>query len=64
MERLDRFDRAVKHRFGWFFYMVHGNLIEAPVATIVADAIRNGQIHLTLRDEAVLMAWADEPYRF
>lgn len=37
---------------------------EILVGTVIADAIRAGQIHLNPRDEVVLMAWVDKRYCF
>jgi len=34
------------------------------VGTVIADAIRNGDIHLNHSDEVVLMGWADDPIVF
>lgn len=64
MGKLDRFDRIVKHKFGWFFYMVHGNLITSNEGKAIAKGVRAGQIHLEPCDEAVLLAWDDDPYCF
>jgi hypothetical protein len=64
MDELDRFDKAIRHPFAWYFYMLHGRLISRRVGEVVADAIRRGEIHFNARDETVLMAWADNKYGF
>lgn len=63
-EKLARFDRIVGHQFSWYFYMVHGNRITSAEGKAMAEAIRVGSVHLEPRDEAVLMAWAENPYGF
>jgi hypothetical protein len=64
IERIARFDRKVGHPFAWFFYMVHGNRIIDTVGSEIAAGVRKGNIRLDPRDEAVLMAWAKDPYSF
>lgn len=64
MDRLTRFNWRVQHPFGWYFHMVYGNRVPVYVGEIVAEGITHGQIHLPKCDEAVLMAWIANPYRF
>jgi len=64
MNRLQKFDAAVKVPFGWFFYMVHGNRITADVGHAIAKGVRLGQVGLPINDQAVLMDWDEEPYGF
>lgn len=64
MDRLQKFDVAVKVQFGWFFYMVHGNRISADVGHAIAKAVRLGQVDLPINDQAVLMDWDEDPYCF
>lgn len=64
MDRLTRFDLCVQHPFGWYFHMVYGNRVPVYVGEIVAEGIKRGQICLPKCDEAVLMAWIANPYRF
>jgi hypothetical protein len=64
MDELQRFDRTVGHPFAWYFYMLHGNRISRDVGEAIAHAVRRGDLHLNPNEEAVLLAWADEPYGF
>jgi hypothetical protein len=62
--KLERFDLHMKCKFGWFFFMVHGNRITSTEGHVIAEAVRLGTIKLDPRDEAVLLAWDESPYGF
>lgn len=64
MDELARFDHRVRHSFGWFFHMAYGNRVSDAVGETIAEGIRQGEIHLPASDEAILMAWIADPYRF
>jgi hypothetical protein len=44
--------------------MIHGNRITRGEGEVIADAVRRGEFRLPACDEAVLMAWAADPYGF
>lgn len=50
--------------FGWYFYMLHGNLVPDTAATRILRAAREGLVDLPDHDVGVLTAWADNPYGF
>ena len=64
MDDLARLDDRTKCRFGWYFHMVYGNRVSHHAAEIVIAGIRRGAISLPTRDQAILMDWAADPYRF
>ncbi|AJY38111.1 hypothetical protein I6G56_01000 (plasmid) [Burkholderia humptydooensis] len=62
--KLTQFDERIGHRFAWFFYGVHGNLIKEGQMTRVLEAAEAGLIVLPEHDYQVLRSWGDDPYGF
>ena len=62
--KLEAFDRRIKVPFGWFFYMLHGNRINADVGDRVISMAENGKIVLPEHDYRVLKDWSIQPYAF
>lgn len=50
--------------FGWYFYMLHGNLVPDGAGKRVLTAARQGGLGLPDHDQRVLAAWAESPYGF
>jgi len=62
--KLQTLDRRVKVPFGWYFYMLHGNLVgDDSGKRVVADA-EDGLIVLPEHDYRVLKAWREYGYGF
>ncbi|MGB4010912.1 MAG: hypothetical protein WBL16_08045 [Zwartia sp.] len=62
--KLQTLDRRVKVPFGWYFYMLHGNLVgDGSGKRVVADA-EDGLIVLPEHDYRVLKAWREYGYGF
>jgi len=59
-----KLDRHVGVPFGWFFYMVHGNRVEADAGNRVIRAAEDGTIVLPEHDYRVLKDWEASPYAF
>lgn len=64
MDEVQRFDARLKVPFGWFFYMLHGNRIEACTGRRLLAAAEQGLIVLTEDDYRVLKRWEADPYGF
>ncbi|MEY2117148.1 hypothetical protein [Rhodanobacter sp. FW106-PBR-R2A-1-13] len=62
--RLQKLERRVGVPFSWFFYMLHGNRIEAAAGDRVIRAAEAGTIVLPEQDYRVLKDWESEPYAF
>lgn len=62
--RLQKLDRRVGAPFAWFFYMVHGNRVEADAGERVIRAAEAGTIVLPECDYRVLKDWQAHPYGF
>lgn len=62
--KLMQFDERIGHRFAWFFYGVHGNLIKEGQMTRVLEAAEAGLIVLLEHDYQVLRRWGDDTYWF
>ncbi len=62
--KLTQFDQRIGHRFAWFFYGVHGNLILSGQMARVLEAAEAGLIMLHEIDYQVLRRWGDDPYGF
>ncbi len=62
--KLTQFDERIGHRFAWYFYGLHGNLILSGQMERVLDAAEAGLIVLPEHDYQVLRRWADNPYGF
>lgn len=50
--------------FGWFFYMLHGNLVKDAAGHRVLKMAEAGTIVLPEQDYRVLRAWCEGPYGF
>lgn len=64
MEQLQQFDRQAGYPMAWYFYALHGNRISHSAAGIIANAIRDGLLHLSTHDDKVLLKWRNEQYGF
>ncbi|MDN7431398.1 hypothetical protein [Burkholderia sp. AU45388] len=62
--KLTQFDKRIGHRFAWFFYGVHGNLILSGQMERVLEAAEAGLIVLAEHDYQVLRRWGDDQYWF
>ncbi|MGQ7908769.1 hypothetical protein [Burkholderia sp. BC1] len=62
--KLTQFDERIGHRFAWYFYGLHGNLILSGQMERVLDAAEAGLIVLPEHDYQVLRRWADDQYGF
>jgi len=62
--KLESIDRRVGVPFGWYFYMLHGNLIADWAGRRILDAAEAGQIVLPEHDYQVLKRWRARPYGF
>ncbi|AGG89145.1 hypothetical protein R2APBS1_2022 [Rhodanobacter denitrificans] len=61
---LEKLDRRTGVTFGWFFYMLHGNRVEADAGRRVIRAAEAGTIVMPECDYRVLKDWEAEPYGF
>ncbi|KZC39888.1 hypothetical protein RHOFW510R12_01190 [Rhodanobacter sp. FW510-R12] len=61
---LEKLDRRVGVPFAWFFYMVHGNRVDADAGDRVIRAAEAGTIVIPERDYRVLKDWQAAPYAF
>lgn len=61
---LEKLDRRVGVPFGWYFYMLHGNRVEADAGRRVIRAAEAGTIVMPECDYRVLKDWEAEPYGF
>lgn len=61
---LQKLDRRVGVPFAWYFYMLHGNRVEADAGERVIRAAEAGTIVLPEHDYRVLKDWQDRPYSF
>ena len=50
--------------FGWYFYMLHGNLVPDAAGKRVVRAANEGAIELPIHDLQVLDTWAKSTYGF
>ena len=64
MALMEKLDRRVKVPFGWFFYMLHGNLIKERTAFAVIQAAEAGTIVLPEHDYHILKNYEASPYGF
>ncbi|RQT22133.1 hypothetical protein [Burkholderia contaminans] len=62
--KLTQFDQRIGHRFAWYFYGLHGNLILSGQMERVLEAAEAGLIVLPEHDYQVLRRWADDQYGF
>ena len=62
--KLEKLDRRVKVPFGWYFFMLHGNRVDAAAGERVLKAAEAGLIALPEHDWRVLKAWQSNPYGF
>lgn len=63
-ERLQQFDRRVKCPFGWYFYMLHGNVVHFWVGRRVLEGVEEGKITMPACDLMVLREWGNSEYGF
>ncbi len=62
--KLTQFDERIGHRFAWYFYGLHGNLVKSGQMERVLEAAEDGLIVLPEHDYQVLRAWQQAPYGF
>ncbi|KVN19063.1 MULTISPECIES: hypothetical protein [unclassified Burkholderia] len=62
--KLNQFDARIGHRFAWYFYGLHGNLILSGQMARVLEAAEAGLIVLPEHDYQVLRRWGDNRYGF
>jgi len=62
--KLTQFDKRIGHRFAWYFYGLHGNLILSGQMERVLEAAEAGLIVLPEHDYQVLRRWGDDQYGF
>jgi hypothetical protein len=62
--RLEAIDRRVDVPFAWYFYMLHGNLVEPWAGERVLHAAEAGLIVLPEHDYRVLKRWSGRSYGF
>lgn len=62
--KLTQFDERIGHRFAWYFYGLHGNLILSGQMERVLEAAEAGLIVLPEHDYRVLRRWGDDQYGF
>lgn len=64
LEKLRSIDRRTGAPFNWYFYMLHGNLVQPWAGKAIAAAARQGVVGLPDHDMAVLNRWVDQSYGF
>ncbi|WP_175712410.1 hypothetical protein [Burkholderia ambifaria] len=62
--KLTQFDERIGHRFAWYFYGLHGNLILSGQMERMLEAAESGLIVLPEHDYQVLRRWGDDQYGF
>ncbi len=62
--KLEAIDRRVGVPFGWYFYMLHGNLISSWAGERVLEAAEAGKLVLPEHDYQVLKRWSEWSYGF
>lgn len=62
--KLQSIDRRVGVPFAWFFYMLHGNLVDTWAGEAILNAAEQGLIVLPEHDYRVLKAWNSNTYGF
>lgn len=62
--RLRQFAREIGTPFAWYFYGLHGNLVQSVHIEKVFEAAERGLIVLPENDFQVLRRWHDAPYGF
>ena len=63
MKELEEFDKQAGYPFAWYFFMVHGGLIDPRIGMIVNAHLNAGAVHLPVLDAVVLRRWSEQPYR-
>lgn len=62
--KLQSIDRRVGVPFAWYFYMLHGNIVDTWVGEAILNAAEEGLIVLPEHDYRVLKAWDANSYAF
>ena len=62
--QLERLDRRIKVPFAWYFFMLHGNRVDATAGERLLKAAEAGLIALPEHDWRILKAWQSNPYGF
>lgn len=62
--RLEAIDRRTGVPFGWYFWMLHGNRVQATAGRTILEAAEAGKIVLPEHDYVTLKTWYERPYGF
>lgn len=62
--KLQALDERTGVPFHWYFYMLHGNLVQPSAGERMLEAVNLGAIDLPGHDLEVLKAWASRSYAF
>ena len=62
--KLQALDERTGVPFHWYFYMLHGNLVQPSAGERILEAVNLGAIDLPGHDLEVLKAWASRSYAF
>jgi hypothetical protein len=62
--KLRTLDQRTDVPFAWFFYMVHGNLVEPWAGERILAGVDHGEIDLAARDLDILRRWQARSYQF
>ncbi len=60
--KLETVDRRSSVSFGSYFWMLHGNRVQAPVGRTILEAPEAGKIVLPEHDYVTPRAWYARPY--
>lgn len=63
-EKLQKLDARVGVPFAWYFYMLHGNLVDDTAGERIVAAAEEGAIDLPEHDYQVLRRWRNRQYGF
>lgn len=63
-EKLQKLDARVGVPFAWYFYMLHGNLVDDTAGERIFSAAEQGVIDLPEHDYQVLRRWRNRKYGF
>lgn len=64
LAKLQTLDQRTDVPFAWFFYMVHGNLVEPWAGDRILLGVDRGEIELPAHDLDILRLWHTRPYQF
>lgn len=64
LAKVQTLDQRTDVPFAWFFYMVHGNLVEPWAGERILAAADRGEVKLPPNDLEILCRWHRRPYQF